>query len=101
MKMKSLILKICHTVKQVSSYFRNGFADVNKDERNVSGLSIYMWADDASFEFVMNQKMSKQFPYGMNPTLTNDDDVVRSNATFAAELSVGISTENTVVVSTS
>ncbi len=49
----------------------------------------------------MNQEMGEQFPYGMDPTLTNDDDVVRSNAIFAAGLSVGISTGNTVVVSTS
>lgn len=51
-----------------------------------------MWADGASFEFAMNQEMGEQFPFGMDPTLTNMDDMVRSNATFAAGLFKGNNT---------
>jgi len=71
---------------------------VDKDYRSVPGLGIYMWADGASFEFVMNQEMGDQFPFGMDPTLTNMDNVVRSNATFAAGLFKGNNTGNIQIV---
>ena len=32
-----------------------------------------MWEDGAGFETVVNQEMGDQFPYGMDPSLTNSD----------------------------
>lgn len=32
-----------------------------------------MWANGANFESVVNQDMGDMFPYGMDPTLRNDD----------------------------
>lgn len=32
-----------------------------------------MWADGASFQDLVNQEMGEEFPYGMDPTETDDD----------------------------
>lgn len=52
-----------------------------------------MWADGANFQFVVNQEMGDMYPFGMDPTITNDDpdavDTAVFNKTLPAELKVG------------
>lgn len=48
-------------------------ADRKIDESRRPGLGIYMWADGAAFQDVVNLYMGEEFPYGMDPTETNDD----------------------------
>lgn len=65
----------------------------DKDQDNRPGLGIYMWEDGASFQDVVNQEMGDMFPYGMDPTITNDDpmslDNQIRNQTLPKELKVG------------
>jgi len=52
-----------------------------------------MWADGANFQDVVNQEMGDRFPYGMDPTLINDDpmdlEMVIQNKSLPAELKAG------------
>ncbi len=52
-----------------------------------------MWADGASFQDVVNQEMGDMFPYGMDPTIINDDPMDLGakiqNQTLPKELKVG------------
>ena len=43
-----------------------------QDQYRRPGLGVYIWTSDALFQEVVNQEMSDDFPYGMDPTETND-----------------------------
>ncbi len=62
----------------------------DQDHQNRSGLGIYIWEDGANFEFVVNQETGNGFPYGMDPSVTNDElGKAGNNQTVPAELTVG------------
>ena len=61
-----------------------------KDHNNKPGLGLFMWADGSGFETVVNQEMGEMFPYGMDPTIHNDEpELALLNTTSLTELRVG------------
>ena len=63
-----------------------------KDEQGEAGVGLFVWQDGAMFQDVVNQEMGEMFPYGMDPTWTDDEmegEIFKNGTGSPVELSRG------------